>query len=90
MVITVFSLNSPLHLKEFPGKNIYGILRAPRGASTEALVMSAPYRPKGGEFSMNNGAMAVMLGMAKFFRSKRFIVFQLMNKECLRSKFVFV
>nr|CAI5838297.1 unnamed protein product [Callosobruchus analis] len=45
-----FTLHSPLNKKEmvlqrYTGQNVYGILRAPRAASVESLVLSVPYRP---------------------------------------------
>lgn len=47
------------------GMNIYGILRAPRTASTEALVISVPYKE-----GSNKGALALMLSFADHCRSK--------------------
>jgi len=49
------------------GKNVYGILRAPRTAGTEAVVLSAPFRSE--PFDENTLAgIALMLGLAKAFR----------------------
>ena len=53
----------------FDGRNVNGILRAPRAASTEALVLSVPYRPPG-QLSNTNAAIGLMLGLAKAFRGK--------------------
>ena len=40
-----FTLNFPFGKgKQFHGQNLYAILRAPRASSTEALVLSAPFR----------------------------------------------
>ena len=41
-----FNLTFPLSNKPrlFEGNNIYAILRAPRASSTEALVLTTPYR----------------------------------------------
>lgn len=47
------------------GMNIYGILRAPRIASTEAVVISVPYNQ-----GNNKGALALMLSFADHCRSK--------------------
>lgn len=44
-----FTLEYPLGKpKTFHGENIYAILRAPRASSTEALVLSVPYRVRRG------------------------------------------
>ena len=47
------------------GVNVYGILRAPRIASTEAVVISVPYNQ-----GNNKGALALMLSFADHCRSK--------------------
>ena len=47
------------------GVNIYGILRAPRIAGTEAVVISVPY-----DQGNNKGALALMLAFADHCRSK--------------------
>ena len=47
------------------GTNVYGILRAPRIAGTEAVVMSVPYHQ-----GDNMGALALMLSFAEHCRSK--------------------
>ena len=46
------------------GRNVYGILRAGRAKSTEAIVLSAPYLT--GDQDNSHGA-AIMLSLAKFF-----------------------
>lgn len=51
--------------KTFTGMNIYGILRAPRIAGTEALVISVPYNQ-----GRNRGSLALMLAFADHCRSK--------------------
>ncbi|NXY87309.1 GPAA1 protein, partial [Alcedo cyanopectus] len=48
------------------GTNVYGILRAPRAASTEALVLSAPCTPG----PHNNQAVGLMLALAAYFRGQ--------------------
>ncbi|KAM4556851.1 glycosylphosphatidylinositol anchor attachment 1 protein isoform 1-T1 [Fundulus diaphanus] len=50
------------------GTNVYGILRAPRAARTEALVLSAPCSPG----DNNNQAVGLLLGLAHYFRSQIF------------------
>uniref|UniRef100_A0A8C2PNT3 Glycosylphosphatidylinositol anchor attachment 1 n=1 Tax=Cyprinus carpio TaxID=7962 RepID=A0A8C2PNT3_CYPCA len=48
------------------GTNVYGILRAPRAPRTEALVITAPCSPG----NTNNQAVALLLALAQYFRSK--------------------
>ncbi|XP_067323304.1 glycosylphosphatidylinositol anchor attachment 1 protein [Anolis sagrei] len=48
------------------GTNVYGILRAPRGASTESLVLSVPCSPG----QQNNQAVGLMLALASYFRGQ--------------------
>ncbi|XP_068203128.1 glycosylphosphatidylinositol anchor attachment 1 protein [Palaemon carinicauda] len=63
-----FTLNYPLGGgKVFKGKNVYGILRASRGSSTEAVVVSAPYRPPSSLLQGTAPSIALMLAMAHFF-----------------------
>jgi len=57
-----------LEKQKFPGQNVYGILRAPRAASTEALVLSVPYRPPEGDLERTHVGIALLLAMAKSFR----------------------
>ncbi len=66
-ITSVFGLIS---LKQvFHGKNVYGILRAPRAPGTEAVVLAAPFRPPDTEDRAYAG-IALMLGLAKAFRSE--------------------
>lgn len=55
--------------KEFHGKNVYGILRAPRTSSTEGLVFSAPYRPPSSPHADIIASVPVLLAFADFARS---------------------
>ncbi|KAM6143044.1 glycosylphosphatidylinositol anchor attachment 1 protein [Phoenicopterus ruber ruber] len=48
------------------GTNVYGILRAPRAASTESLVLSVPCS----EGPRNNQAVGLMLALAAYFRGQ--------------------
>ncbi|XP_042320681.1 glycosylphosphatidylinositol anchor attachment 1 protein isoform X2 [Sceloporus undulatus] len=48
------------------GTNVYGILRAPRGASTESLVLSVPCSPG----QQNHQAVGLMLALASYFRGQ--------------------
>lgn len=68
-----FTLNSPLGLgMKYTGKNVYAILRAPRSASTEALVLSVPYRPPSSVHPGTAPSVAIMLALAKFFRRQKY------------------
>jgi len=53
--------------RDYYGKNIYGILRAPRTAGTEAVVLSAPFRSEPHEENTLAG-IALMVGLAKAFK----------------------
>jgi len=53
--------------KDYYGRNIYGILRAPRTAGTEAVILSAPFRSEPSEENTLAG-IALMLALAKAFR----------------------
>jgi len=53
--------------KDYYGKNVYGILRAPRTAGTEAVVLSAPFRSEPSNENTLAG-IALILGLAKAFR----------------------
>ncbi|NXG39050.1 GPAA1 protein, partial [Dromaius novaehollandiae] len=48
------------------GTNVYGILRAPRAASTESLVLSVPCS----EGQHNHQAVGLMLALASYFRGQ--------------------
>ncbi|XP_053571948.1 glycosylphosphatidylinositol anchor attachment 1 protein [Bombina bombina] len=48
------------------GTNVYGILRAPRAASTESLVLSVPCS----EGQNNNQAVGLLLALASYFRGQ--------------------
>lgn len=66
-----FTLTSPFNRKDkFSGKNVYGILRAPRGSSSEALVLSTPFRPSTSAHPPTAPSVAIMLAFAKFANSK--------------------
>lgn len=47
------------------GTNLFAVLRAPRAPSTEAIVISAPFRPHS-----TLPSIALMLSLANFFASK--------------------
>lgn len=55
------------------GYNIYAVLRAPRAASTEALVLCAPFRSALGVHPTTSPGIALMLALAKFFKRKSYL-----------------
>lgn len=57
---------------KYTGKNVYAILRAPRSASTEALVLSTPYRPPKSTEATTMPSVALILSLAKFFRWQKY------------------
>lgn len=52
------------------GVNLYAIFRAPRAASTESIVISAPYRSPSNPNGSTLPSIALMYSLAKFFKSK--------------------
>ncbi|KAF2352581.1 GPI transamidase component Gaa1 [Trinorchestia longiramus] len=63
-----FTLHYPMAAnRSFSGNNVYGILRAVRGSSSESIVLSAPYRPPRSVHPGNAPAVALMLTLAQFF-----------------------
>ncbi|KAK3581097.1 hypothetical protein CHS0354_033886 [Potamilus streckersoni] len=68
-----YSIKYPLHItrgQTVPGQNVYAILRARRTASTEAIVMSTPFRPKSSDLTKTTGSIVLMLGLARHFRKQ--------------------
>lgn len=64
-----FSLRYPLGSKPVhTGENVYAILRAPRAASTEAVVLSVPYRTEDSLYGTTLPGIALMVAVAKYFR----------------------
>ena len=83
-----FTLNFPFgNGKQFQGQNIYAILRAPRASSTEALVLSAPYRSSYSLEAPTDVSIALLLASAKFFRNQNYwakdIIFLVTQHEML-------
>lgn len=81
-----FQLNYPFGEREqHRGRNVYAILRAPRAASTEALVISTPYRSSMNVHGSTLPSVAIMLSLAKFFIAKDYwakdLVFLVADKE---------
>ncbi|KAH7979706.1 hypothetical protein HPB49_010662 [Dermacentor silvarum] len=52
------------------GENVYAILRAPRGAGTEAVVLSSPYRMEDSLHGSTLPGIALMVALAKYFRAQ--------------------
>lgn len=64
-----FTLQYPFGSKStFIGKNIYAILRAPKGSSTEALVISTPYRDYESVHENTLPSIVLMIELARLFR----------------------
>ncbi|XP_036879245.2 glycosylphosphatidylinositol anchor attachment 1 protein isoform X1 [Manis javanica] len=57
---------SPQEVGMVSGTNVYGILRAPRAASTESLVLTVPCGPD----SSNSQAVGLLLALAAHFRGQ--------------------
>lgn len=51
---------------DYPGENVYGILQAPRGDATEAIVLVAAWKSVDGQLNKNGVALA--LSLARYFR----------------------
>lgn len=67
-----FTLNYPFKKQKFTGQNVYGIVRAPRAASTEAIVVSVPFRPVTSVHLTTTPSIALLLAFAKFCRKKKY------------------
>lgn len=70
-----FSYRYPLDIlggKQVSGKNMYAILRAPKSASTEAIVISAPFRLTDDPRPQTNAGIALMMALAKYFRGNTY------------------
>ena len=55
--------------EQHSGENVYGILQAPRGDATEAIVLVAAW--KGTEETLNRNGVALALTLARYFKSTR-------------------
>ncbi|XP_052889152.1 glycosylphosphatidylinositol anchor attachment 1 protein [Anopheles moucheti] len=83
-----FTLNYPFGGgKRFKGENVFGILRAPRIASTESIVISVPYRPPETVHTDVSAGVPLMLAFADFARKKKYwakdIIFLVTEQEQL-------
>jgi glycosylphosphatidylinositol transamidase len=69
-----FTLNFPLGKagQSYSGNNVYAILRAPRASSTEALVLTTPYRSLLSIEAPTDVSVALLLTIAKFFRHQNY------------------
>ncbi|KYN22789.1 PREDICTED: glycosylphosphatidylinositol anchor attachment 1 protein [Trachymyrmex cornetzi] len=67
-----FSLIYPFQEQKFVGQNVYGIVRAPRASSTEAIVVSVPYRPINSIYLDTAPSVALLLAFAKFCRKQKY------------------
>lgn len=69
-----FTLRYPFNAgKEYHGKNVYGILRAPRISSTEGVVYSAPYRAVNSVHTDITASVPMLLAFADFARSESYL-----------------
>lgn len=59
------------------GTNVYAILRSARAPSTEAIVLSTPFRNDDNPHGTTLPGIALMIAMAKYFSGK--ISYELMN-----------
>ncbi|XP_023934325.1 glycosylphosphatidylinositol anchor attachment 1 protein [Bicyclus anynana] len=83
-----FSLNYPFGQGQtYKGTNVYGILRAPRTSSLEALVVTAPYRSLSNHQKGTAAGIALMLAFAQFARPQNYwakdIIFLITEHEQL-------
>ncbi|CAK1591425.1 unnamed protein product [Parnassius mnemosyne] len=68
-----FTLKYPMGEGQvYQGTNVYGILRAPRTASLEALVVSAPFRAISSHHKGTAASVALMLAFAQFARPQKY------------------
>ncbi|XP_053950679.1 glycosylphosphatidylinositol anchor attachment 1 protein [Anastrepha ludens] len=83
-----FTLRYPFsNGKEYHGKNVYGILRAPRISSTEGVVFTAPYRAGNSIHADITASVPMLLAFADFARKKNYwakdLVFLVTEQEQL-------
>ena len=53
---------------DYDGENVYGILHAPRGDATEAIVLVAAW--KNMEEELNQSGVTLLLTLARYFKRK--------------------
>ncbi|XP_043277849.1 glycosylphosphatidylinositol anchor attachment 1 protein isoform X2 [Venturia canescens] len=82
-----FTLNYPFRNRKFTGQNVYGIMRAPRAASTEAIVVSVPYRALNSVHPSTAPSVALLLAFAQYCRKQKYwakdIIFLITEHEQL-------
>lgn len=83
-----FTLNYPFGGgKEFHGKNVYGIVRAPRIGSTESILLSMPYRPPNTAHTSITSTVPLLLAFAEFARRQKYwskdLIFLVCDQEQL-------
>lgn len=61
-----YSLSEKLFGIGVNGTNVYGILRAPRGDATEAIVLSTSWRTIEGEIDI--GGVSLLMSLAGYFK----------------------
>lgn len=54
--------------RKFAGENVYGIIHAPRGDATEAIVLVAAWTNMDGE--LNQSGVALALTLARYFKCR--------------------
>ena len=86
-----FTLNYPFGKKsKFMGRNIYAIFRATRAPSTEAIVLSAPFRADDSPHGSSLPGIALMISLAKYFSSKNYwakdIIFLIADHEMVGTQ----
>ncbi|XP_076165876.1 glycosylphosphatidylinositol anchor attachment 1 isoform X2 [Ptiloglossa arizonensis] len=82
-----FSLIYPFQEQQFTGQNIYGIIRAPRASSTEAIIVSVPFRPFNSIYLDTAPSVALLFAFAKFCKRQKYwakdIIFLITEHEQL-------
>ena len=64
-----YSLSERLFGIGVNGTNVYGILRAPRGDATEAIVLSTSWRTIDGEIDI--GGVSLLMSLAGYFKRNK-------------------
>lgn len=54
--------------QKYTGENVYGILQAPRGDATEAIVLVAAWKSM--DEQLNRNGIALVLTLARYFKRK--------------------
>lgn len=64
-----YSLPEDLYGANISGTNIYGILHAPRGDATEAIVLSTTWKTTDGRIDI--GGVSLLMSLAGYFKRKQ-------------------